>query len=113
MSAAQSSEASVRLSAWGFKKVYNAVRHDHPAAAALADEIEASPRETLERIFKLTKKQKEAIGNTSDAELRRRARRLLTALRSPEPEPLSFHAQGDNHDGSGHILSCTCMITPD
>jgi hypothetical protein len=105
---------SVRLSTVGFKKLYESTCADPAAARAIADEIEADPRGMLERVFKLTKAQREAIGNTSDAELRRRARALLTELRSASPKKLHFRPHGGSgsgdEDSAPKIRSCTCYI---
>lgn len=105
---------SVRLSSAGFKKLYESVRADPAAAKAIAEEIEADPRGVLERVFALTKPQQEAIGNASDAELRRRAQPLLVELRSGQPKPLRFHPRGDEKPTYGttplRIRSCTCFI---
>lgn len=104
-------EHSARLSTAGFKKLYESVRHDPVAARQIADEIEADPRGVLECLFALTKPQKEAIGNTSDAELHRRAKVVVTALRSRAPTSLRFRPHGDKKPpGKDHILSCTCII---
>jgi hypothetical protein len=105
---------TARLSSAGFKKLYENVRADPALAKVIADEIEADPRGMLERVFRLTKAQQAAIGNASDAELRKRAHALLTELRSGEPKPLQFHPNGeakpDYDPGRNRILSCTCFI---
>lgn len=105
---------SVRLSAAGFKKLYESVCADPAAAKAIADEIEADPRGVLTRVFKLTKPQQAAIENTSDAELRRRGHALLAELRSATPKPLRFRPRGEaKYTGAPpprHLLSCTCYI---
>jgi hypothetical protein len=107
---------SVRLSTAGFKKLYESTSADPAAAKAIADHIEADPRGALEHVFKLTKAQREAIGNTSDAELRKRAHVLLAELRSEKPRRVHFHPNGRPGDGKPtegppyQIRSCTCYI---
>ena len=84
-------DQSVRLSRAGFKKLYENLRKDPDAAMRCAVEFEKDPKGVLERVFKLTKKQKEAFENTSDDKILHRARLLLTELRSEKPRPLQFH----------------------
>jgi hypothetical protein len=103
---------STRLSTAGFKKLYDSTCADPAAARAIADHIEKDPRAALEHVFKLTKAQREAIANTSDAELRKRAHALLRELRSDKPGRLRFHPTG-GEPSSGppyQIRSCTCLI---
>ena len=103
---------TVRLSPAGFKQIYDALRRDPAAAKAFANEIESDPRGVLEHVFRLTKGQQTAIGNTSDAELKQRSAALVTALRSKNPGDMTF----DPYGGKGKpapedaMLTCTCMV---
>jgi hypothetical protein len=99
----------------GFRKLYDSVRANPVIATAIADEIQADPRGVLERLFKLTKKQKTAIEMTTDDELRLRAKALLAELRSKSPARLQFYpiapppADGAE-TGRNEILTCTCLF---
>ena len=81
---------SVRLSSVGFNKLYADVRNDPALAKVIADFIEADPKDALAHVFKLTKRQEEIVGKTPKAELLKRAKPLLTALRSEAPGNLRF-----------------------
>ena len=81
---------SVRLSSVGFNKLYADVRKDPALAKVIADFIEADPKDALAHVFKLTKRQEEIIGKAPKADLMKRAKPLLTALRSAAPGDLRF-----------------------
>jgi hypothetical protein len=81
---------SVRLSSIGFNKLYADVRTDPALAKAIADFIEADPKGALAHVFKLTKRQEEIVGKTPKTDLLKRAKPLLTALRSAAPGDLRF-----------------------
>ena len=106
---------SVRLSTIGFNKLYADVRNDPSAAKIIADYIAADPRGALTHVFTLTKRQQELIAKTTDDDLLKRARPLLTALRSDPPGIVRFdplprrkaHASGG---GGEHTDTCTCAF---
>lgn len=110
----------VSLSQAGFRKVYESFRTNRAAATMLADEIEADPRGTLERVFRLTKQQKERYEKASAKQLLERAKVLLEELRSETPRPLRLHDEelgeptdcpGDDpggDPGEDHIFGGTC-----
>lgn len=114
MSALPLPHKSVNLSPAGFKKLYESVRTNQVAATTMAEEIEANPRNVLEHLFKLTKKQQTAIDNTSDDDLRHRARVLLAELRSEAPNALQFLPVDpqEAHKGTGREYgwTCTCLF---
>jgi hypothetical protein len=114
---------SVRLSSVGFNKLYADVRNDPALAKVIADFIEADPKDALAHVFKLTKRQEEIVGKTPKAELLKRAKPLLTALRSEAPGNLRFDphperksaAKGPTKSptkgGGGYDTdTCTCAI---
>jgi len=111
--ATPSSPTSARLSTAGFHRLYEGLRNDPAAAKAAADALESNPRAVLHRYFRLTKAQEQAIANTSDDELRRRCREVVTQLRSASPGPLTFHAREKDRRRTPTPLkteSCTCII---
>ena len=118
---------SVRLSSVGFNKLYADVRKDPALAKVIADFIEADPKDALAHVFKLTKRQEEIIGRTPKADLLKRAKPLLTALRSEAPGNLRFDPHPERKSaakatteaptksptkggGGDNAYTCTCAI---
>jgi hypothetical protein len=105
---------SVRLSSAGFNKIYADLRHDPTAAKIIADYIEEDPKGALAHVFRLTKRQAEAIAKTTKADLLRRAKPLVEALRSEEPANVRFDPNADRKaarpGGGENAYTCTCAF---
>ena len=114
MSALPLPDKSVRLSRAGFEKLYEILRTNPDTAKRCAAEFEEDPKGVLERVFKLTKKQREAFENASDDDLRQRAQVLLTELRSATPGSVQFHprrpAKVANVAGRAEVFGGSCFL---
>ena len=74
----------------GLEKLINMAKKDPELARYAADRLEEDPRSVIEECFRLSDRQREAIRNTSDEQLRGRTAELVHALRSDRLKDIKF-----------------------
>jgi hypothetical protein len=102
------------LDAAGFGKLLQKAKEDTDFAHAVADELEASPRAVLTRMFRLSAKQTEAIAGTPDQVLLIRALPLIERLRSGNLEGLTYDPgspRKSTSDTAEPLWYCDCKIS--
>ncbi|QNI32909.1 hypothetical protein H7849_02640 [Alloacidobacterium dinghuense] len=94
----------------GFQKLLKLAQENPALAKEAADELEANPRATLIKLFRLSPSQTAAIANTSDEVLRSRATLLIHRLRSGNFKGITYEPGPAPPGEIGPDISCECHI---